>query len=56
MFRRLAITDWMNDFALVSFAIFFLIFLATVAWAIWLPRERVRRMENLPLESDEPRP
>lgn len=52
MFHRILVTEWMNGFALLSFAIFFLIFLATAAWALTLPRERVNHLENLPLETE----
>jgi hypothetical protein len=53
MFHRLFVTELMNHFALLSFAIFFLIFVATAVWAFCLPRERVRRIEQLPLEPDQ---
>ncbi len=53
MFRRLLVTDLMNDFALITFAIFFLIFIFTAIWALSLPKKRVNHMANLPLESDQ---
>jgi|KBSMisStandDraft_5_1062788.scaffolds.fasta_scaffold4237652_2 hypothetical protein len=52
MFHRLLVSDLMNQFALISFSIFFVVFMAAAIWALCIPRERVRRMENLPLESD----
>ena len=53
MFHRLLVSDLMNQFALVSFSIFFVVFMAAAIWALCIPSERVRRMENLPLESDQ---
>ena len=52
MFHRLLVSDLMNHFALISFAIFFLVFIAAATWALCISRERIRRMENLPLEPD----
>jgi hypothetical protein len=42
----------MDHFALISFSIFFVIFLITAVWALCISRERIRQLENLPLESD----
>jgi hypothetical protein len=53
MFNRLLVSDLMNHFALISFAIFFAIFLITAIWALCISRERIRRLENLPLDSDQ---
>jgi hypothetical protein len=52
MFHRLLVSDLMNHFALISFSIFFVVFLVTAIWALCISRERIRRMENLPLEPD----
>lgn len=52
MFHRILVTEWMNQFALLSFAIFFLVFIGTVVWALALPRERVNHLESLPLETE----
>jgi hypothetical protein len=53
MFHRLLISDLMNHFALISFSIFFVIFLITAIWALCISRERIRRLENLPLDCDQ---
>ena len=53
MFHRLLVSDLMNHFALISFSIFFAIFLITATWAACISRERIRRLENLPLDLDQ---
>ena len=53
MFRRLLVSDLMNYLSLASFVIFFVIFIAIVVWAVRLPRERIAKLESLPLESSD---
>lgn len=52
MFRRLTVTETMNDLALGAFLVFLVIFISIAIWALRLPRERVRHMSELPLESE----
>ena len=52
MFHRLLTSDLLDHLALISFAIFFLVFIITAVWALCISRERIRRLENLPLEAD----
>jgi hypothetical protein len=52
MFRRLLTTSTIDELTMIAFAIFFLVFLGAAIWAFCLPRERVRRLAQLPLESD----
>lgn len=52
MFRRLAVTDTMNDLALVAFLVFLALFISIAIWALRLPRERVRHMSELPLDPE----
>ena len=42
----------MNQFAFISFSIFFAVFVVTAICALCISRERIRRMESLPLEPD----
>jgi hypothetical protein len=52
MFRRLLLEDWQNVLAIISFSIFFAVFLLS-AVRVWLmPRHRLEHMENLPLAHD----
>jgi len=53
MFRRLLTTTTIDELTTIAFAIFFLVFLVTALWAFCLPRERVRRLSELPLEPDQ---
>ena len=50
MFRRLLLHESVNDLTLVVFLLFFVVFIAAVIWALRLPPERVRHLEELPLE------
>ena len=52
MFRRLLVTDLMNELSMVGFAIFFIAFICAVIWAVRMPRQRVERLVHLPLESE----
>ena len=57
MFRRLAVEEWQSMLAIVSFTIFFAVFLLTLI-RIWrMPRLAREHMESLPLAEDthEPR-
>ncbi len=52
MFKRLSVDDWQNTLAIISFTIFFSVFLINLL-RIWrMPRTRREHMENLPLADD----
>lgn len=53
MFRRLLTTSTIDELTVIAFAIFFAVFLIAAVWTLCLPRERVRRLSQLPLESDQ---
>jgi hypothetical protein len=55
MFRRLLVEDWQRTLTMVSFAIFFVTFLATALRTWRMPRERLRHLENLPLQKEDER-
>jgi hypothetical protein len=55
MFRRLLTTSTIDELTMLAFAIFFAVFLGSALWALCLPRERVRRLSQLPLDSDDER-
>lgn len=42
----------MNDLSVIGFLIFFAIFALIAIWALCMPRERVEKLANLPLESE----
>jgi len=52
MFHRILVEDWQRMLTMISFAIFAAVFLLTVARAMRLSRDRIRHLENLPLEND----
>lgn len=57
MFKRLSIDEWQSTLAIISFSIFFAVFLLTLI-RIWrMPRPARAHMESLPLAEDthEPR-
>lgn len=51
MFRRLLLPDAVDHLTLVVFLLFFAAFIGAVVWALRLPRERVRHLEEMPLDS-----
>jgi hypothetical protein len=52
MFRRIAVEDWQNTLAIISFSIFFAVFMLTLL-RIWsMPRKRLEELEHLPLAED----
>ena len=53
MFKRILVTDWMNNLTVLGFTIFFVAFLVAVVWALCISRDRVSHLENLPLDSDQ---
>lgn len=53
MFKRLIVADWMNDISVISFTIFFVIFVMIAVWALCLPHSRIRHLESLPLEPED---
>ena len=52
MFHRILVEDWQRALTMISFAIFAAVFLLTLARAMRLSRDRIRHLENLPLEND----
>ena len=52
MFHRILVEDWQRALTIISFAIFATVFLLTLARAMRLSRDRIRHLENLPLEND----
>ena len=52
MFKRLLVSDLTNDLTLISFLIFFLIFVGAVIWTLCIPRSQVQHMEELPLDNE----
>ena len=52
MFHRILVEEWQRVLTVISFSIFMFTF-AIIALRAWrMPREIVRRLENLPLEND----
>ena len=52
MFHRILVEEWQRVLTVISFGIFMFTF-AIIALRTWrMPRETVRRLENLPLEND----
>lgn len=52
MFRRLLVEDWQNILSIISFSIFFCVFVLTVLRLWRAPRPWLEHMENLPLENE----
>lgn len=52
MFRRILLEDWQRSLTLAAWAIFALVFLFQSIRAFLLPKEMIRKLENLPLEKD----
>lgn len=52
MFHRILVEEWQRVLTVISFGIFMFTF-AIIALRTWrMPRETVRRLENMPLEND----
>ena len=53
MFKRIGVEEWQEVLTLISFGIFFAVFLLNLV-RIWrMPRPMLDRMENLPLADDD---
>ena len=53
MFKRIGVEEWQSVLTIISFGIFFAVFLLTLI-RIWrMPRQFVDRMEHLPLAEDD---
>ncbi|MDR3401093.1 MAG: hypothetical protein P4L99_01240 [Chthoniobacter sp.] len=52
LFHRVLVEDWQRALTIISFGIFALVFLLTLARAMRLRRDQVHHLENLPLEND----
>jgi len=53
MFHRILVEEWQRAFSLLSFLIFFTIFLIAVYRAFRMSRNRLHHLENLPLAQDD---
>jgi hypothetical protein len=52
MFHRIIVEEWQRVLTIISIGIFFVTFLIT-ALRVWrMPRETIRRLENMPLDND----
>lgn len=52
MFKRIIYDDWTNLVPLISFWFTFGVFLIITIRALLLTKDKVRHLENLPLEDD----
>jgi hypothetical protein len=52
MFRRIILEDWQRSLSLLGWALFAFVFFSSLLRAAWLPKEEVRKLEELPLEED----
>jgi hypothetical protein len=52
MFHRIIVEDWQRALTIISFAIFAMVFLLTLARALRLKRDRIDHLQNLPLQND----
>jgi tellurite resistance protein TehA-like permease len=52
MFRRILVENWQTALTIVSFAIFLATFIAVLIRTLRTPRNKIARLENLPLEDD----
>jgi hypothetical protein len=53
MFKRIGVEEWQSVLTIISFGIFFAVFLLTLI-RIWrMPSQFVDRMEHLPLAEDD---
>jgi len=53
MFKRIIYDNWTGIIPLISFWLTFGVFLAIIVRAIFLKKDVVHHLENLPLEDDE---
>ena len=52
MFKRIGVEEWQEALTLISFGIFFAVFILNLV-RIWrIPRPTLDRMESLPLDDD----
>lgn len=52
MFHRILVEEWQRVLTMISISIFFTTFVITALRTWRMPRECIRRMENMPLEND----
>lgn len=52
MFRRIILEDWQRSLSLVGWGLFALVFITSGLRAFLLPKDQVRKLENLPLEEE----
>lgn len=52
MFRRLLVEEWQNVLSIISFSIFFAVFMLTLLRLWRTPRPTIEHMESLPLAND----
>ena len=52
MFRRIILEDWQRDLSLLGWALFALVFVTSTLRAFWLPKNVVRKLEDMPLEEE----
>lgn len=53
MFKRIQYEDWQNAIAIIAFAVFFVAFTIFVFKAIFMKKDKVEHMANLPLEDEQ---
>lgn len=52
MFKRISVEEWQSVLTVVSFAIFGVVFLATLIRVLLLPKQKVQQLSQLPLHDD----
>jgi hypothetical protein len=52
MFKRIGVEEWQEVLTLISFGIFFAVFLLNLVRVWRMPRPTLDRMESLPLAED----
>lgn len=53
MFKRIQYEDWQNAIAIIAFAVFFVAFIIFVIKAVFMKKDKVEHMANLPLEDEQ---
>ena len=53
MFHRILVEDWQRALSVLSITLFFAVFVIHFIRVRRIPRERVTRLANLPLENDD---
>jgi cbb3-type cytochrome oxidase subunit 3 len=53
MFKNLVDFSWNAPLAAAVTVVFFVLFIAVIVWTMFLKKKYIRKMENLPLQSDE---